>query len=114
LLAGLADYTVDERGDVGSWVRMACVKGLTAYVLSSFRYARSVSSLEERLPVNLYHASIAGILKQGVERLDNVRQLAGQSFMQILDAEPADGIGQDKWRAARLDLLRLLFPRYAL
>ncbi|KAI0761942.1 TBCD protein [Trametes elegans] len=84
LLDGLRDYTNDERGDVGSWVRMACVKGLASFVQILFAHAASLPDFSEYLPEEQYHAAIGGILKQGVERLDNVRQLAGECFVRLL------------------------------
>ena len=76
LLSGLRDYTIDERGDVGSWIRIACVQGLTSCIEDLFSVAESVSDFADYLPVSSYQQAIAGILKQGVERLDNVRQEA--------------------------------------
>ncbi|KAI0632121.1 TBCD protein [Trametes polyzona] len=84
LLDGLTDYTSDERGDVGSWVRMACVKGLAAFIQTLFARAASLPAFSSYLPPDQYHNAIGGILKQGVERLDNVRQQAGDSFVTLL------------------------------
>ncbi|KDQ62420.1 hypothetical protein JAAARDRAFT_189747 [Jaapia argillacea MUCL 33604] len=67
LLMGMEDYTVDERGDV---------------VL--FSKANTLQNFEEYLPSSQYHAAIGAILKQGVERLDNVRQVAGECFHRLL------------------------------
>lgn len=87
LLAGLEDYTVDERGDVGSWVRIACIRGLT--VISKRLLLRaSAIDLEAYLPPQRYHDAIGRILRTGVERLDNVRQEAGVCFVQLLRMNP--------------------------
>ena len=37
LLSGLTDYYTDDRGDVGSWVRVAAMEGLTAFVPLAMR-----------------------------------------------------------------------------
>jgi len=84
LISGLEDYTTDERGDVGSWVRIASIQGLTSVSLTLLTLAKSDVTYTEYIPVNLYQKAIGGILKQGVERLDNVRQQAGQSVVRLL------------------------------
>lgn len=100
LLAGLEDYTTDERGDVGSWIRIACVKGLAATIELLIAHAHSIPSFDQYLPPEKYHAAIAGILKQGVERLDNVRQQAGEQLLRLL-AVPAPDVPQAKRWAIR-------------
>ena len=81
----LEDYTVNERGDVGSWVRVACIKGLCNIIQALLFDAEFLTtkdmhvSISDYLSVEDYHKAIAGILKQGVERLDNVRQCAGEA-----------------------------------
>lgn len=82
---GLDDYTVNERGDVGSWVRIACVKGLCEMIQAIVTKSHKI---DEYLSVKHYHTAIAGILKQGVERLDNVRQCAGEAFITLLNLPP--------------------------
>jgi len=88
LLSGLQDYTIDERGDVGSWIRIACVQGLTSCIEDLFSVAESITNFAEYLPVPSYQQAIAGILKQGVERLDNVRQEAGTCISRLLKLMP--------------------------
>lgn len=88
LLSGLDDYTIDERGDVGSWVRIACVQGLTSCIEDLFSASESTENFQEFLPLLKYHQAVAGILKQGVERLDNVRQEAGACFLRLLKLAP--------------------------
>ncbi|KAF9013516.1 TBCD protein [Cyathus striatus] len=79
LLVGLDDYTIDERGDVGSWIRVVCIKGLALFSELLISNAACLERLEDYLPPHEFHSAIAGILKQGVERLDNVRQVAGDN-----------------------------------
>lgn len=88
LLSGLQDYTIDERGDVGSWIRIACVQGLTSCIEDLFSVAESVPDFADYLPVSSYQQAVAGILKQGVERLDNVRQEAGMCISRLLKLTP--------------------------
>lgn len=84
LITGLEDYTTDERGDVGSWVRIASIQGLTSVSVTLLTLAKSENTYIEYIPVSQYQKAIAGILKQGVGRLDNVRQYAGDSILSLL------------------------------
>ncbi len=84
LISGLEDYTTDERGDVGSWVRIASIQGLTYVSVTLLSLAKSETTYIEYIPANLYQEAIAGILKQGVGRLDNVRQHAGDCVLCLL------------------------------
>lgn len=115
LLVGLDDYTIDERGDVGSWVRIACIQGLAAIseLLLSILVTddASIPTLELYFPPEKYHAIAAGLLKQGVERLDNVRQEAGIYFMKLLKMPLPPVGGMDRWRLHGLSLLNDLFLR---
>ncbi|KAF8957293.1 tubulin folding cofactor D C terminal-domain-containing protein [Flammula alnicola] len=109
LLAGLEDYTIDERGDVGSWVRIVCIQGLTRISELLFRTAESIPDFERYLPPETYISIAAGLLKQGVERLDNVRQTAGVCFMTLLNMPLPLVDRADRWRLPASPLLRELF-----
>ncbi|KAF8327012.1 ARM repeat-containing protein [Cantharellus anzutake] len=80
---GLNDYTTDERGDVGSWIRIACVRAIGASISRLF-VEKQLATLEDWLPQPTYHLAISGTLKQGAERLDNVRQEAGIQIRSVL------------------------------
>ncbi|KDR82781.1 hypothetical protein GALMADRAFT_220773 [Galerina marginata CBS 339.88] len=109
LLGGLDDYTIDERGDVGSWVRIACIQGLTTISEILFGVAESIPDFESYFSPQKYCSVAAGLLKQGVERLDNVRQTAGVCFMKLLNAPLPSVDGADRWRLPALSLLNELF-----
>ncbi|KAF9077650.1 ARM repeat-containing protein [Rhodocollybia butyracea] len=109
LLDGLEDYTVDERGDIGSWIRMTCVNSLGIVVETLITRAQHMSNFESYLPPSKYHESIKGILKQGVERLDNVRQESGRTFLKLLSLPPPDIAGPNRWVVQDSDYLRGLF-----
>jgi hypothetical protein len=107
-LSGLADYSVDERGDVGSWIRMTCIQGLTIYILTIMRPTNPQEHWRERLSLDMYHQAIGGILKQGVERLDNVRQVAGDHLMKLLHASNFHVNEVETYAPhGKLDLLRI-------
>ncbi|KAI0283960.1 TBCD protein [Russula aff. rugulosa BPL654] len=84
LISGLDDYTVDDRGDVGSWIRIASIQALTSVSVTLLMLAKTDATYTDYIPADLYQKAIAGILKQGVERLDNVRQQAGESIHCLL------------------------------
>ena len=107
LLSGLRDYTIDERGDVGSWIRIACVQGLTSCIEDLFSVAESVTDFADYLPVSSYQQAIAGILKQGVERLDNVRQEAGTCISRLSKLTPVQR-AELTWSLPSLSLLQEL------
>ncbi|KAF8208916.1 TBCD protein [Mycena galopus ATCC 62051] len=113
LLKGLEDYTIDERGDVGSWVRIACLRGLTAVCEILMPNAGTVlaTSFDGYFPAAKYHGIVAGVLKQGVERLDNVRQDAGECFQALLRQALPDvrNGNREDWAPKGLPLLRELF-----
>ena len=111
LRSGLNDYTIDERGDVGSWVRIASIRGLTSISELMLTNASSIPDFERYFPPENYHAIISGILKQGVERLDNVRQEAGSCFIRLLRLPLPSVADQERWSLSGLELLKELFKK---
>lgn len=112
LLDGLEDYTLDERGDVGSWIRMACIRGLTNFAERLFSNAVTISNFGEYLPASKYHAAISGILRQGVERLDHVRQTAGEHMSRLLVLPLPAVVNSKQWCIEGEMLMKDLFLRY--
>ncbi|GBE84936.1 TBCD protein [Sparassis crispa] len=104
---GLTDYSVDERGDVGSWARIACVRGLTS--TTEVLFTRVPPNFAEYLPATTYHNYIGGILKQGAERLDNVRQVAGECFVRLLLLPLPTISNADEWRIQGDIMMKELF-----
>lgn len=111
LVSGLEDYTMDQRGDVGSWIRMACIRGITTIYESAFRVSKSIPNLLEYLPPTLFHAGVAGILQQGVGRLDNVRHEVGLQVRRLLDLPLLDRPDASLWRIHGAEILESLFAR---
>jgi tubulin-specific chaperone D len=112
LLHGLEDYSVDERGDVGSWIRLACIQGLTRFTVLLMSNAASIPDFGVYFPPLKYQQTVAGILKQGVERFDNVRQEAGECFVRLLNLPLPDVHNGQDWCMPGLPLLKELFQRY--
>lgn len=109
LIFGLEDYTIDARGDVGSWIRIACIQGLKTTIELLVKHSASLPTFASYLPQEKYHRAIGGILKQGVEKLDNVRFQAGQSFGALFKLQPPVVPDSTKWRIAQLNLFDELF-----
>lgn len=112
LISGLDDYTVDERGDVGSWIRIASIQGLTSVSVTLLTLAKTDATYIDYIPADLYQKAIAGILKQGVERLDSVRQQAGESIHCLLKC-PLPSMGNaNPWKFHGEELFIELLLRY--
>lgn len=103
LFKALDDYSVDNRGDVGSWVREAAMEGLETctYILcikDSNGKAHGVESVSEMpnndvadnnqvvsfFDANLATNVIGGIAKQAVEKMDKIREAAAKVLQRIL------------------------------
>ncbi|KAG2155948.1 tubulin folding cofactor D C terminal-domain-containing protein [Suillus bovinus] len=106
--SGLDDYTMDERGDVGSWVRMVCIQGLASIFEDLFRVSGNIPDFANYLPAQRYHSVIARILRQGVERLDNVRQIAGQCLLRLFRMPLPTVPHQEEWCIKGSELLMKL------
>ena len=74
----------------------------------------SLPDLASYLPPEKYHDAIGGILKQGVERLDNVRQIAGENFLTLLLLPPPEVSDPAPWRLRGDGRMKELFLRYAM
>lgn len=108
LIVGLEDYTIDERGDVGSWVRIACLRGLGS-LIQILVTGNHLRALEAWLPEDRYHRAIGGILKQAVERLDVVRQEAGKQLILLLRAPLPAISSPERWSAEEHDFILHVF-----
>lgn len=102
LLKTLDDYSTDNRGDVGSWIREAAMDGLErcTYILckrdsmnqekgSILAFKRSESSNDDHTTSSYFDPTLAnnlvgGIVKQAVEKMDKLREAAAMSLQRIL------------------------------
>ncbi|GKV12903.1 hypothetical protein SLEP1_g23988 [Rubroshorea leprosula] len=106
LFKALDDYSVDNRGDVGSWVREAAMEGLEkcTYILCKGDSVTSTQKLDdlESIPepsnsnvaensqtcsffdVKLATNLVCGIVKQAVEKMDKLRETAAKVLQRIL------------------------------
>ncbi|ORY81205.1 armadillo-type protein, partial [Leucosporidium creatinivorum] len=81
LIHGFTDYSTDQRGDVGSWVRLACISSVKSVLP---HLACSAPALLEQEWVD---QAVGALLKQAVERLDNVREKAGEVLRCLVECE---------------------------
>lgn len=90
LLDCLNDYSTDQRGDVGSWVRSASM----ACLLPLLQTIAQVDSRQEKdqryLTTDAAGAIMGALLKQSVERIDKVRARAGTVIDSLLYQTPLD------------------------
>lgn len=106
LLKALDDYSVDNRGDVGSWVREVAMDGLArcAFILckrDSVNYTGGSVQVESAVELHnsdiiqnnqlspIFDANLAtnivgGICKQAVEKMDKLREAAAKVLQRIL------------------------------
>ncbi|CEL62489.1 Tubulin-specific chaperone D OS=Bos taurus GN=TBCD PE=1 SV=1 [Rhizoctonia solani AG-1 IB] len=110
VLTGFGDYTVDPRGDVGSWVRMATLRAITSISQVIFRHRSRLEPFDDYIPPNLWHKAIGKMLKQGVERLDSVRVIAGEQLMHLLWDPDVRKHASGTWAIPGLEKLELAFP----
>jgi tubulin-specific chaperone D len=79
LLRALEEYTIDNRGDIGAWVREASMTVLHQMMISCPR---------ERLNSEIVHKIMSGLAQQSVEKIDRTRAIAGKLFHNLLYHEP--------------------------
>ncbi|WVQ93564.1 hypothetical protein IAU59_000639 [Kwoniella sp. CBS 9459] len=66
LAKGLDDYSTDQRGDVGSWVRSTSLNSLGKIV-------SSIPTTSNLISGSVLEGIVGGMIKQGVEKLESVR-----------------------------------------
>lgn len=108
---GMQDYTIDERGDVGSWIRIACIDGLVSISQLLLQHVPQGAKLLELLPPDMFHEAVGALLKQGVERLDNVRQRVGERFASLIDLSLRLDDLKSRWRISGDRMIQKLLFR---
>jgi hypothetical protein len=76
-LEGMKDYSVDSRGDVGSWVRESSVCGLEIMC----KMSKSTISLSDSSKLDIICLIIQGCL----EKIDRVREKCGNVLLNLLN-----------------------------
>ncbi|KAG8743529.1 hypothetical protein FRC10_011920 [Ceratobasidium sp. 414] len=104
-------YAVDQRGDVGSWVRIASLRAIASISEALFSKKDDLTRFEDYLPPSAWYNAIGGVLKQGAERLDNVRAVAGEQLMVLVWSPTIRKSAIDSWAIPGLDKLESSFLR---
>ena len=79
-LNGLDDYSIDSKGDSGSKIREASIEALESLsILCAKLELKNILSNTE-----LITKVLAGIVQQGVERIDRTRNIAGKTFYSLI------------------------------
>lgn len=97
LFTSASDYAVDNRGDVGSWVREAMMRGLSSAIESCVRHTLPISpQLGEpttKLPTIQWSSWITSeflaifvslLLQQSAEKIDRIRKVAMEALATLL------------------------------
>ncbi|KAK7112957.1 hypothetical protein V1264_012329 [Littorina saxatilis] len=82
LLGALKDYTMDSRGDVGSWVREASMTALAELIEMVVKADPSL------LDADTVKEVMCGLIQQGCEKIDRTRFVAGEVFIKLLYLKP--------------------------
>lgn len=80
LILGTRDYGVDNRGDVGSWVREAAIKALHRFAIMICNSEQSDRLFTPAIAAGL----VSAVLKQANERIDKVRAVAGGILQDLI------------------------------
>ncbi|KAI8979034.1 armadillo-type protein [Pilobolus umbonatus] len=92
----IADYSTDERGDVGSWVRIAAMNLLDHLLPTVSKLDKVYVTDQPYLDRETTTAFIGAIIKQSVERIDRLRSCAGNVLCNIVFSDVCtDFAGRD-------------------
>jgi tubulin-specific chaperone D len=81
LVQAMRDYTVSDRGDVGSWVREAAMTSFASVVSKSFSASREAGGNSVNVSLDLACLDgICGLVRQSCERINRTRQVAVTSL----------------------------------
>jgi hypothetical protein len=83
LTLALQDYTTDQRGDVGSWIRQASLLALGRVLVHLTSHGKDEA--REVIDQETFARVLEGVVKQGVERLEPVREEAGALLRGLRD-----------------------------
>ncbi|KAI8822570.1 armadillo-type protein [Fimicolochytrium jonesii] len=100
LINGMHDYSTDSRGDVGSWVRQACILAFQQMVPLAVQYPTAISDGRAYISPEMGHQIMGEICQQSVEKIDRMRECAGNALLYLLWKVPSfDFTGRDELRS---------------
>ena len=87
----LEDYSIDSRGDIGSWIREASMKSFELILFSFENSKKSLDffSLEKyqtsSTSQNTFWTLLMGkLIRQSIEKIDRLRETAGKIVLNLL------------------------------
>lgn len=85
LNSGMADYAVDDRGDIGSWVREASMTSLSHIIRMMFVTPGvfGAEEIKQRDIEEILCVVIEGLVEQSCSRIDRTRAVAGSALVSI-------------------------------
>ncbi|KAL0480493.1 tubulin-folding cofactor D [Acrasis kona] len=95
------DYSVDKRGDVGSFVREASMRAID-YLLTQSSSSVPVLSIQQS------NALIGILLKQQCEKIDRVRDTAGKVLYRAVNADKTDFVNKLEIKEAIAEGMELI------
>ncbi|KAK4685879.1 tubulin-specific chaperone D, partial [Tremellales sp. Uapishka_1] len=115
-ILSLSDYSTDQRGDIGSWIRVVALNSLGRTLAHPF------------VPEDVFLEAVGAIIKQAVEKLEPVRQEAALALVALrksgkmwegveylkIDAGGGDEFrysNQETWFASGMGLLETRFSQ---
>ena len=81
----LDDYSTDQRGDVGSWIRIAALRSLGVLLEVVARQA----SPQDLVDQSQFENAIGGIVKQSMEKIEPIRAAAAHALQRARNAKAA-------------------------
>eukprot|EP00003_Mantamonas_plastica_P033875 TRINITY_DN997_c0_g1_i3.p1 TRINITY_DN997_c0_g1~~TRINITY_DN997_c0_g1_i3.p1 ORF type:complete len:547 (-),score=176.90 TRINITY_DN997_c0_g1_i3:804-2273(-) len=109
LMRSCQDYSVDKRGDIGSWVREASMVGMQSLVNVLLTNQQQQESSDDQgagfLTKEMVNGVFCSLLQQLVEKIDRIRAKAGEVFFELLHREPAVPFVSDR------ELMEQVFPK---
>jgi len=86
LLKALADYSTDQRGDVGSWIRSVAIAGLGQAITVASRQ----SDCKRLVSQQQFQAAVGGMIKLGMEKLEPVRAASWRAWRLLHDVQAGE------------------------
>lgn len=83
-LNALSDYSVDNRGDVGSWIRESAIIALINLTLLLSRKQNEKQNESLLFTQKNCEDLFCGLMKQSLEKIDRVRSIAGSCIAFLL------------------------------
>ncbi|KAL7418710.1 hypothetical protein Q5752_006393 [Cryptotrichosporon argae] len=129
LVNGLDDYSTDQRGDVGSWVRVVAVRAIARVTVHVSAQARLTAAPAPATPVAAgaraidqpaFERAVGGMARLAAEKLEVVRAAVGATWADMRDAsvvwewQGSDALAgsQDDLGAWYASVVSLLATRY--